>query len=79
MKTDQNSQKTLRNETNATIRCIGPSHDFRTNRWRVNCECGNTFDPCTTMLSTQTFECPKCRRGYIADYNAIPPSIKLLT
>lgn len=66
-------------KTKATIRCIGPSNDYRTNKWHVYCECGNTFSPSTTMYSTQTFQCPKCTKEYFADYNATPPSIKIST
>lgn len=64
-----------------TPRVIGRSHDQRTQRWFVTCpKCGKGFEPITTRLSTQTFDCPKARCGasLFADYNADPPVVRLM-
>lgn len=48
---------------------LGSSKDERTNRWRITCDCGKTFEPPTTIFSTQIVECPKCGQRAVADYN----------
>jgi phage terminase large subunit GpA-like protein len=62
-------------------KCIGSSHDGRTNRWRVTCPaCGHAFEPLTTRLATQHLQCPKpkCNAGMFADYNAEPATVTLI-
>lgn len=59
-----------------SVRCIGGSHDCRTNRWSATCACAHNWEPPTTMMATQTDKCPRCSREYFFDYNAIPPVIK---
>jgi hypothetical protein len=53
------------------IRCIGLSSDYRTNRWRMDCDCGKTFEPQTTMFASQEVECPKCGCREFINYNNI--------
>jgi len=48
---------------------IGLSQDGRTNRWRVTCDCGNTFSPQTSLMAKQTVICPKCSANMFCDYN----------
>ena len=59
----------------ATIRYIGPSHDYRTNRWEIICKCRKVFEPLTTMYASQQITCPKCNTLYFVDYNATPATI----
>lgn len=63
-----------------TPRVRGFSSDNRTQRWDVVCPaCGKAFTPVTTMLSTQTFECParRCGVSLLARYNDEPPTVSL--
>ena len=62
-------------------RVLGLSRDGRTQRWSVTCpKCGHVFEPLTTRLSTQGFECPKakCSAPLFVDYNAEPPFVKVM-
>jgi phage terminase large subunit GpA-like protein len=64
-----------------TPRVIGLSRDNRTQRWLVTCpRCGHVFEPQTTRLSWQDMDCPKTKCGarMMADYNAEPPTVKLV-
>jgi hypothetical protein len=64
-----------------TPRRLGWSHDYRTNRWSVECPaCGKTFEPQTTMLAHQHLTCParKCGVELSADYNAEPPTVTVV-
>ena len=54
-----------------SINCIGVSSDWRTNVWRVNCDCGKWFEPPTTLYSCQNIECPKCGLTEFVNYNEI--------
>ncbi len=56
----------------ASIKYLGPTSDYRSNRWRVSCECGRSFDPSSTMYARQNIECPRCGKMYFVDYNAEP-------
>jgi predicted RNA-binding Zn-ribbon protein involved in translation (DUF1610 family) len=49
---------------------LGLSADQRTNRWRITCDCGNQFEPSTTMKALQLVTCPKCGKEEIQDYNS---------
>jgi len=52
------------------FRISGRSGDDRTNRWAVVCgACGREFNPRTTRLSRQEFDCPKCGALHRADWN----------
>ncbi|AXH59616.1 hypothetical protein PLA107_030805 (plasmid) [Pseudomonas amygdali pv. lachrymans str. M301315] len=58
---------------NQGLTYLGPSSDYRTNRWRIECPaCGHTFEPATTMLTAQHLMCPraKCSVDLAIDYNA---------
>lgn len=62
-------------------RCLGLSRDGRTNRWEITCpKCGKVFEPRTTMLATQSMECPKrsCGAEMVANYNSEPPTVWLV-
>jgi len=48
---------------------LGLSIDGRTNKWRITCDCGNTFSPPTTMFSKTTVVCPKCAVNIFCDFN----------
>lgn len=48
---------------------VALSCDQRTNVWRLQCPCGATWNPPTTMLAQQWVECPKCEAGEVVDYN----------
>jgi len=48
----------------------GLSHDKRTNVWSFVClKCNKDFRPQTTMMATQSVECPKCGQTEIINYN----------
>lgn len=48
---------------------LGPSSDQRTNRWRLTCDCGYTWEPRTTMFSLDHITCYSCNNDYFIDYN----------
>lgn len=53
------------------FRWAGHSRDHRTNLWSVECgKCGKSFNPPTTMVTWQSFDCPKCGARHTADWNA---------
>lgn len=65
-----------------SIRCIGPSHDRRTNAWEVICPaCGPALRPLTTLLRHQQVRCDEdivhdrrkrrkaCGTEFTVDYN----------
>jgi predicted SprT family Zn-dependent metalloprotease len=60
------------------IERIGLSRDLRTNRWSIICQCGKRNEPSTTMRATQRFQCEKCQAEIYADYNANPPTAKII-
>lgn len=54
----------------SAIRCIGPSHDGRTNRWAIAClRCQNEFEPPTTLRKSQSVQCQKCALEMVAFYD----------
>ena len=55
---------------------IGASSDGRTNRWRIDCGCGNKILPPTTLLASQQFDCDRCGTTYVANWHE--PSVKEL-
>lgn len=59
------------------FRAIGLSSDRRTNKWEVVCLCGQRFQPHTTLLARQSFNCPKCDRLYVANWNK--PEVRSMT
>ena len=49
---------------------LGMSRDYRTNRWRLECNnCKKQFEPETTILAKQTAECLKCQTTEVINYN----------
>jgi len=53
-----------------TINYKGLSRDYRTNEWSFKCKsCKKSFEPATTVMATQTVECPKCGKGELVNYN----------
>ena len=55
-------------------KCVGWSSDKKANLWRVMCSCKKVFNPPTTMLSTQSVECPKCGKREVVNYNEVVES-----
>lgn len=55
-----------------SIKYGGISHDGRTNTWNVLCKsCSKWFSPPTTIMATQTIECPKCQQQETINYNNV--------
>lgn len=71
-------KKKVKEKLPISIRYVGHSHNWHTNVWNVQCECGKCFQPPTTMLSKHHFSCPRCGTEYYADYNAEPVVIKIV-
>jgi predicted SprT family Zn-dependent metalloprotease len=61
-----------------TIHRLGLSSDRRTNRWAITCQCGKVNEPTTTIRASQRFCCEKCGTEIYADYNAEPPTAKVV-
>lgn len=50
-------------------RYIGLSSDRRTNKWKLECDCGKSWEPTTTMLGVRDERCPKCQKSQVVNYN----------
>ena len=64
-------QQRKSNPPDVSVRYVGPSSDWRTNRWSVTCSCGRTFEPPTTMFGCHEVTCPKCGREILLNYNEL--------
>lgn len=49
---------------------VGLSGDGRANVWSVECgACGKWFKPPTTLITWQSFDCPRCGARHSANWN----------